>query len=53
LVSKIYLFFFGVGVGEGGIKAGSICGTAFIKLSGSVPPIFEAGGNSCTGALLK
>jgi hypothetical protein len=46
LVSKIYLFFFGFGVGDGGINAGSISGTALIKLTGSVPPIFAAGGKS-------
>jgi hypothetical protein len=46
LVSKIYFFFLGVGVGDGGIKAGSISGTALTKLIGSVPPIFAAGGKS-------
>ena len=52
LVSKIYFFFLGVGVGVG-INAGSICGTALIKLIGSVPPIFADAGKSCTGALPK
>ena len=38
LVSKLYLFFL-VGDGEGGINAGSISGTALMKLIASVPPI--------------
>ena len=53
LVSKIYRFFLGEGDGDGGIKAGSICGTEFIKLIDSVPPIFAGAGNSCTGAFFK
>ena len=39
LVSKSYFFFLGVGEGDGGINAGSICGIALIRLIGSVPPI--------------
>ena len=39
LVSKSYFFFLGVGEGDGGISAGSICGIALIRLIGSVPPI--------------
>ena len=46
LVSKGYLFFLGEGVGDGGINAGSISGTALIKLIGSVPPIKAGAGNS-------
>jgi len=46
LVSKSYFFFLGVGVGDGGISAGSISGTALIKLTGSVPPIKAGAGNS-------
>ena len=53
LVSKSHFFFLGVGVGDGGISAGSISGTALIKLVGSTPPIKAAGGKSCTGALPK
>ena len=30
LVSKSYFFFLGEGDGDGGINAGSICGTAFM-----------------------
>jgi hypothetical protein len=52
LVSKFY-FFFLVGVGEGGIKAGSISGTELMKLTGSVPPILTGTGNSCIGAFFK
>ncbi len=53
LVSKSYFFFLGVGVGDGGINAGSISGTALIKLVGSTPPIKAGGGNSWIGALSK
>ena len=54
LVSKVYLFFLvGDGDGDGGINAGSISGIEFIKLIGSMPPIFAGAGNSCTGAFFK
>ena len=43
LVSKSYLFF--LGEGDGGIKDGSISGTALIKLTGSVPPMKAGAGN--------
>ena len=46
LVSKVYRFFLGDGDGDGGINAGSICGTALIKFIDSVPPIFAGAGNS-------
>jgi hypothetical protein len=54
LVSKDYLFFLdGDGEGEGGINAGSICGTELMKLIASVPPIYAGAGNSCTGDFFK